>query len=185
MQKSHHARVKKENVSISVENRNIHNKRSRYLKSLKGIIIILCLVGFFFNSFMIFKQFIGNETVVTNKIQENTKLYLPSITLCGFSGFKRMVDQYSELKYENYINNTIDINEMLIEIADRDNKIWKAEPLLGTTIDETGRWKISTIYSGYRGRCYTIEYKRKVYDPHKYLVLSTHLNFFTHPIEYM
>ena len=165
------AGVKKENVSISLDNRNIPNKRSIYLNILKGIIIMICLVGFFFNSFMIFKQFVENETVITNKIQENAKLYFPSITLCGFSGFKRIVNQYAELKYENYINNTIDINEMLIEVADSDNIIWKAEPLLDTTFDESGKWQISTTYSAYRGRCYTIKYNKKVCDKQKCIAL--------------
>ena len=133
---------------------------------------MICLVGFVFNSFMIFKQFIENETVITHKMQQNTKLYLPSITLCGFSGFKRIVIQYSGLNYKNYINNTIDINEMLIEIADNDKRTWKAEPLLDTTFDESGRWQISTTYSAYRGRCYTIEYTKKVYDTQKFLARS-------------
>ena len=154
--------LQKERVPVSQAYRNIHNKTSKYWNVLKLILVVICIVGFFFNSFVIFKQFIGNETVVTNKIQESKKLYFPSITLCGFSGFKQIVKDYSELEYESYINNTIEINEMLIEVADHDNNVWRAEPVMDTTFDKSGRWEISTTYSAYRGRCYTINYKRKV-----------------------
>ena len=154
-------RTEKEDVDIL--SRNTSNSRKRaYLTSLKITIILLCLVGFFFNSFIIFKRFIGNETLTSMKVQENKELRLPSITLCGFSGFKRIVDKYSDLKLENYVNNTIGLNEMLIEVYDNDQNVFEAKSINKPIFGESNVWKITTIYSAYRGRCYTIEYRKKV-----------------------
>ena len=141
---------------------NTNNRTNKCLISLKVLIGVLCLLGFFFNSFIIFKQFIGKETVTSSKVQENTELYLPSLTLCGFSGFKSSVNNYSDLELVKYVNNTVDLDEILIEVIDRDEMTLKAVTLLDTMYDKSGRWKISTTYSAYRGRCYTIEYSRMV-----------------------
>ena len=96
------------------------------------------------------------------KVQENTELFLPSMTLCGVSGFKRIVDKYSDLKLENYVNNTIGLNEMLIEVYDHDQNVFEAKSINKPIFGESNVWKITTIYSAYRGRCYTIEYRIKV-----------------------
>lgn len=168
--------LQKERAQVSQAYRIIHNETRKYWNALKLILVFICIVGFLFNSFVIFKQFIENETVVTNTIQESKKLYFPSITLCGFSGFKQIVKDYSELKYESYINNTIEINEMLIEVADHDKRIWRAEPVRDTTFDKSGTWEISTTYSAYRGRCYTINYKRKVCTILKYHMHNNQYN---------
>ena len=138
------------------------SKKQFYLTSLKMIIMLLCLVGFFFNSFIIFKRFIGNETVTSMKIQENTELYLPSITLCGFSGFRRIINKYSDLKLENFVNNTVDLDEMLITAFDNDHNAVVAKDIDKPKLDKSDVWKITTTYSAYRGRCYTLEYTKKV-----------------------
>ena len=77
---------------------------------LKLIIVVLCFIGFVYNSFYTFKQFIGNQTVTSHNIQEHSELYLPSITLCGTSGYKTMVERYADLEIENYNNNTVKVN---------------------------------------------------------------------------
>ena len=152
-----------EDKDVNVSTRNIcSSKKHLYLRSLKMTIMLLCLVGFFFNSFIIFKRFIGNETVTSMKIQENKELYLPSITLCGFSGFKRIVNRYSDLKLENYVNNTIDLNEMLITAFDNEQNNVDPKVGLEPNTNKSSIWKIITTYSAYRGRCYTIEYRKKV-----------------------
>ena len=152
----------KEDVSILTRNASSSSRKHPFLTSLKITIIILCLVGFFFNSYMIFKRFIGNETVTSMKVQENKELFLPSMTLCGVSGFKRIVDKYSDLKLENYFNNTIHLDEMLIEAFDNDQNAFEAEPINKPIFAESDVWKITTTLSAYRGRCYTIEYRKKV-----------------------
>ena len=148
-------------VNVSRGN-SCNSKKKIYLRSLKIALIKLCFVGFFFNSFIIFKQFIGNETVTSTKVHENKELYLPSITLCGFSGFKRIVDDYSDLKLENYVKNTIELNEILITTFDNDRNSINPKDLLVRRVNESNVWKIITTFSAYRGRCYTIEYRKKV-----------------------
>ena len=152
-----------EDKDFNLSTRNSCNgKKHLYLRSLKMTIMLLCLVGFFFNSFIIFKRFIGNETVTSMKIQENKELYLPSITLCGFSGFKRIVNRYSDLKLENYVNNTIDLNEMLITAFDNEENNIDPKDALEPNSNKSSIWKVITTYSLYRGRCYTFEYRKKV-----------------------
>ena len=142
---------------------NQENTRTRkYLRGFKIATGILCIVGFCCNSFIIFKQFIGKKTVTSQNIEENVELILPSITMCGISGFKDIVDEYADLEFDKYANNTINLNEVLVELNDNDNHTLKAEALLGTIFDKSRSWRISTTYSAYRGRCYTVEYRRKV-----------------------
>ena len=141
----------REIVIFSTE-RMKRKKKNVRLKILKAITGMLCLVGFFFNSFIIFKQFIENETVTSSKLQKNSKLFLPSVTICGFNGYKRVAQSYSDFSMENYINNTIGLNEILLGKMDHDD-----------TNDTIAKWKITTTYSAYRGRCYTIEYIKQVF----------------------
>ena len=142
---------------------NLFDRQRQYIsRALKFVVVILCLVGFVFNSYYIFKQFIGHQTVTSFNIQENLELYLPSITLCGTSGYKEQVDEYSDLRIENYVNNTIGITDILISNAPNKGDVAGKLPVQDTLLDELGQWRILTTYSAYRGRCYTIEYREKV-----------------------
>ena len=138
-------------------------KENNCLKALKVSITLLCLIGFCFNSLIIFKQFVGSETVTSNKIQENANLYLPSITLCGPSGFKSAVAKYSDLELENYLNNTVNLEDMLIHVRDIYNNHIEAKFVKENLYKDSKIWKLTTTYSAYRGRCYTIEYRKKVF----------------------
>ena len=148
-------------VNISRGN-SCNSPKNIYLRSLKLTLMLVCFVGFFFNSFIIFKQFIGNETVTSTKILKNKELYLPSITLCGFSGFRRIVDDYSDLKLENYVKNTIELNEILIKAFDTEHNSIEHKDILMHSVNESNVLRIITTFSAYRGRCYTLEYRKKV-----------------------
>ena len=137
-------------------------QRQYFSRALKFVVVILCLVGFVFNSYYIFKQFIGHQTVTSFNIQENLELYLPSITLCGTSGYKEQVNEYSDLRIENYVSNTIGITEILVSNKKNESDMPGELPVQDTLFDELGQWRILTTYSAYRGRCYTIEYREKV-----------------------
>ena len=157
--------VEIENGSIPAKKKKKNGKKNIYLLILKAFVMMTCFVGFFFNSFIIFKQFIGKETVTSYKIEDSRELYLPSITLCGYSGFKRIVNSYDHLKPDHYTNNTIDVNEILMEVIDNYNNSIKtpfSKLSKGPIYDKSKTWKIKATYSAYRGRCYTIEYTKKV-----------------------
>ena len=138
-----------------------------YSTILKVIIVSLCLVGFWCNTFIIFKHFIDGETVTSTKTlstsKENSELLLPSLTLCGCSGYRKIVDNYSDLNLINYLNNTLELKDLQIELVEYNSGVFKSEALLDTTLINSTRWRVSTTYSTYRGRCYTIEYNKKVY----------------------
>ena len=122
--------------------------------------IILCTTGFVCNSFIIFKQFFLNKTVTTYDIQTNHNLLLPSITLCGHRGFKILNQEYADLDFTRYINNTIDQNEIIDCSKDPNN--YTKHFLFESFCNRTGVQRLKTTYSGYRGRCYTFEYAEKV-----------------------
>ena len=90
----------------------------------------------------VFKQFVGNETVTSHKLEENFDLYLPSITLCGPSGFKSAVEKYSDLELESYLNNTVDLEDILINIYDRDHNYIDAKFVEGTIYNKSNIWKV-------------------------------------------
>ena len=147
---------------MGVDRDLLDRQRQYFSRALKFVVVILCLVGFVFNSYYIFKQFIGHQTVTSFNIQENADLYLPSITLCGTSGYKEQVNEYSDLRIENYVSNTIGITEILVSNKKNESDMPGELPVQDTLFDELGQWRILTTYSAYRGRCYTIEYREKV-----------------------
>ena len=107
---------------------------------------------------MIFKQFIDKETITSYKIQETSNLYLPSITFCRQSGYKRKVENYTDFKIKNYIENTVELSEIVQEVADQSNQTF-SKPDIHSKVNGSGKWNIVETYSAYRGRCYTMEYK--------------------------
>ena len=153
--------LEKRNGSV-IANDIVPKWESLWMRTFKVTITILCLIGFCFNSFIIFKQFVGNETLTSHKIEQNLELFLPSITLCGPSGFKRAVKKYSDLELDNYLNNTVDLKDMLIIFHDEDNNYIDAKSVVGIIYNSSNIWKVTTTSSAYRGRCYTIEYMKKV-----------------------
>ena len=152
-------------------------RTSKCWKGVKIVTVILCIFGFVCNSYVIFKQFVSNETVTSNDITDFSKLLFPSITMCGLSAFLGTVTKVSDLELDNYINNTINLKEMLYEIYDADFNVLSIEPTNGTISDESGMWKITTTYSAFRGRCYTLEYQKEVNEKQnkKYLLKTTML----------
>ena len=57
------------------------------------------------------------------------------------------------------------LNEILMEVIDNDNNSIKSpfsKMSEGPIYDKSKTWKIKATYSAYRGRCYTIEYTKKV-----------------------
>ena len=141
---------------------NENSNRRKCWLGVKIITVILCIFGFVCNSFLICKQYVSKETVTSNDITEYSKLLFPSITMCGLSGFHRAATELADLELDNYINNTINLNEMLYSILDKDYNKLTIEPFSGAINDTSGMWKITTTYSAYRGRCYTLEYQKEV-----------------------
>lgn len=140
-----------------------NNRRRKFWKGLKIVTVLLCFCGFVANSYLILVQFIGAQTVTMNDINHCSKYHcvLPSITICGRHGFKRKIKNYTDFGLDEYINNTVNLNEMLSSIWDENENKISVGPLGITSFNES-LWKVSITYSAYRGRCYTIEYKQEV-----------------------
>ena len=140
---------------------NIENK-TRVGSGIKFATIAICLGMFACNSFAAFKQYIGRKTVITNDIEIHSKMLLPSITICGTRGFKEEFLDYSYAEKEKYIENTFDLNEMIAFMEDKNEKMYNISDLLGGVKGIGNLWNVKMTYSAYRGRCFTIEYKKEV-----------------------
>ena len=125
------------------------NLKKKVQNVTKTIAFFICLSGFFGNTFMIFKQFIGRQTVTSQDVQKNDQLTLPSFTICGRTGFKEKVTKYQDLQLENYLNKTFELEDIIGVIE-------------GMSVKELRKnktsWEVTTTYSQYKGRCYTIRY---------------------------
>ena len=134
------------------------------MKVFKLITLLCCVVGFILNSLLIFQHFIESKTVTTSNLERKSKLHLPSITICSPNGFKEKIFTVDGITLENYINNTIELKDMVnsIYIMGLDYSLkymLTIENHFNGVEFESEAWKIGTIYSKYRGRCYCIQHK--------------------------
>ena len=149
---------------------NTENK-TRVGSVIKFGTIAICLGMFACNSFVVFKQYIGGNTVITNDIEIYSKMQLPSITICGTRGFKEELLNYSYVEKERYFSNTFELNELIYVIRDNEVKNYTTpEELLDGQQDNPEIWINKVTLSAYRGRCYTFEYQKEVRS--LYLLLS-------------
>ena len=86
------------------------------MKVFKLITLLCCVVGFILNSLLIFQHFIESKTVTTSNLERKSKLHLPSITICSPNGFKEKIFTVDGITLENYINNTIELKDMVNSI---------------------------------------------------------------------
>ena len=134
-------------------------KKDDWWYIIKKVTFLICLAGFVANSYMCLKQFIGKETVQSQEIKHNKELVLPSFTICSLSGYKEKITKHQDLKLNNYLNNTLELNEILLLVQTDDN-VWTIEQLIK---DKTS-WQVTTTYSLYKGRCHTIRFLHKVLE---------------------
>jgi len=132
-------------------------KKDDWWYIIKKVTFLICLAGFVANSYMCLKQFIGKETVQSQEIKHNKELALPSITICSLSGYKEKITKHQDLKLNNYLNNTLELDEILLWVTNDDN-LWTIEQMIK---DKTS-WQVTTTYSLYKGRCHTISYLHEV-----------------------
>ena len=127
--------------------------KNRVWNFIKAVTFVICLAGFVCNSFMIFRQFIEKQTITMWDIQKNKELSLPSFTICSITGVKNRITKYQHLELNNYINNTLELDEILVSIDDLNINKLK---------EDTSSWHFSTIYSQFKGRCHTVRHILKV-----------------------
>ena len=138
---------------------SVELKKDDWWYLIKKATFLICLAGFVANSYMCLKQFIGKETVQSQEIKHNKELAFPSITICSLSGYKEKIRNHQDLKLNNYLNNTLELDEILLWVT-TDGKVMTIEQLIK---DKTS-WQVTTTYSLYKGRCYTIRYLHKVLE---------------------
>ena len=83
---------------------------------LKAATGILCMVCFVANSFYIFEQFIGRKTITSQDVKKYKKLALPSVTVCNFSSFKKLMNEPDDIELQNYLNQTMNLEDVLKDV---------------------------------------------------------------------
>ena len=120
---------------------------------LKTATFLFCLIGFVGNSFMIFKQFVGKQTITSQDTQKNKELSLPSFSICALSGFKKKMNKFRDIELDGFHNKTLDFDEYLLGVE---------EMTIEELRENKTTWELSSTYSPYKGRCHTIRYIPKV-----------------------
>ena len=134
-----------------------NGRRGHVISVLKVFTLFICLGGFIANSFIIFTQFIGKKTITSQNTENNDRLLLPSFTICSLSGFKEEMDDYDDLVLKNYLNKTLNLEEILYGYYDDEDLVY-----LDAMKADTTSWKFTITYSQYKGRCHTLTYKKQV-----------------------
>ena len=131
---------------------------------LKAATGILCMVCFVANSFYIFEQFIGRKTITSHDAKKYETLILPSVTICNFSSFKKLMSDSDDIELQNYLTQTIDLEEVLEDVGPvPENGLISEDPIIPEEMhNNAATWKRTTTYSPLNGRCYTIQYKKEV-----------------------
>ena len=137
----------------------VSGRHRHFLLAVKALTVFACLIAFIANSYAIFTQFIGKKTITSENVENNDRLLLPSITICSLSGFKEEMDEYDDLVLENYLNKTLNLEELLYGYYNYDDKDFV---YLDTMKADTLSWQFTTTYSQFRGRCHTLNYKKQV-----------------------
>ena len=132
---------------------------------IKITIVVGCLLGFILNSIEIFSVFSEKSTVSTSNTENEGSLFYPSITICASRSYKHMINEFSDIELHNYFNNTIRLSETIDYLYHGDFNSSEVDFENFDIYYESDHLRISTTYTLYKGRCYTLDYKNKVYCP--------------------
>ena len=141
---------------------------SKWINCLKLITTISCVIGFVLNSMVIFRHFVENKTITSINKELHSKLPFPSLTVCSGNAFKTRITSFDDLTMEKFKNNTVELMDLIAyvyTISDSgiyENSFTIYDEFNGESYN-SDTWHISTVYSQYRGRCYTIEFRKEVF----------------------
>ena len=130
-------------------------RKSNYLKLLKLITVIACIIFFILNVLDSFTKFLNNATIQTSFTQTtNVKLPLPAFLVCRKYAFNDGQNVFSE---DGYINATKDPDELRLEVLDPG---WSTgccpEPM------DPNKYSIEVLNTVYHGRCVSIKFLNMV-----------------------
>ena len=137
-----------------------------WINCLKLITTISCVIGFVLNSMVIFRHFVENKTITSINKELHSKLPFPSLTICSNTTFKTRITSFDGLTMEKFKNNTVELMELIATVYTMsdtglpENYLTFYEDFNGESYN-SDTWHVSTVYSQYRGRCFTIEFLKK------------------------
>ena len=133
------------------------HKKSRLLDIIRVIIIIVCAMLFVWNSYAIFRDFLNDKTIISTKVikSPDRTLLFPLILICNESAFKQPI---MTTDFAEYGNNTIALNDFLIDIVSLKNAghaIIQAKPV-------SIKQSVEEIFTAFHGTCFLVKENIKV-----------------------
>ena len=117
--------------------------------SLCLVCFAACAVAFGVNSYLNIDQYMaGKTTFATSTLKEDEGIRLPAITFCNKSAYKK--DEVFTTINE-YLNHTVNIEDLFAKKA-----------LLWDSVEEGEQGSFKSIYTKYKGHCFTYAYSKKV-----------------------
>ena len=131
---------------------------------IKTIAVITCLALFFVNNFVIFQQFASRKSVTAMNYKYQPTLLLPVIIICNGSAYKN--PRMSSVDLEYYLNNTFKLFDALDSITSGEEGGSSGQPdeelVLYNSTYKSKFIHIDSIFTYYRGHCYSVKYRNKV-----------------------
>ena len=143
-------------------------RRDDFTFILKSLVVIICLGLFFANSYAIFTKFTSKNTIIASNTIHESRLLLPAIVLCNGSGYKN--PQLSNVDYKEYINNTVELSDLLIAVYSYYGNSHQNPSILYNLTYKSQEINVDPILTYIRGRCYKFTYARQVF--HRYMILT-------------
>ena len=152
--------MNRENKVDSIENIPVTESAStsKWDKFIKIVATLICLILFFANSFLIFKQCISGKTIILSDFNmEKERILFPLIVICNYSAYKN--SEIDTLSLDEYRSNTLNIDDILDEVY-----LGFSDNITSLNIStlRSEHLSISPIFTYFRGRCYGYRFRKEV-----------------------
>ena len=142
------------------------NQRAYLIQAFEIGGIMLCYLGCILNSTKILSNFFRQSKVVSINMNTNPSLLLPSVTICNATAYKESINDFQDLERDRFLNNTFILSDILksitFEASNREDIDDFEINAFNDSLNMQSSLSITSIYSYFKGRCYTFDIRRKV-----------------------
>ena len=142
------------------------NQKAYLIQVFKISGTMLCYLGCILNSTKILSNFFRQSKVVSINMNTYPSLLLPQVTICNVTAYKGSIHNFQDLERDRFLNNTLILSDILKAItfeASNKEDIDDFEIYdFNESSDNQSPLSITSIYSFFKGRCYTFDIQRTV-----------------------
>ena len=151
---------------MKVRKAKMKNKKEFLIQAFKIAGTILCYLGCILNSTKILSNFFKQSKVVSINMNTYPSLLLPPVTICNATAYKESINNFQDLEQDRFLNNTLILSDILKAIKFESTNKEDIDDFeiydFNESSDIQSPLSISSIYSFFKGRCYTFDIKKKV-----------------------